>query len=73
MPRSRRWEKESKQHRLGVSGIVYTLTDVEELGAWMEGCLDTHPLFEPLSEEEVHADPFAAILDLATEEGTTAD
>ncbi|ERM93489.1 tRNA (guanine-N(7)-)-methyltransferase [Amborella trichopoda] len=54
---------------LAPGGIIYTLTDVEELGAWMEGCLDAHPLFEPLSEEEVCTDPVAAILDSATEEG----
>lgn len=54
---------------LKVGGIIYTITDVEELGVWMKSCLESHPLFEPLSEEELAADPVVKLLSSATEEG----
>lgn len=54
---------------LKVGGIIYTITDVEELGVWMKGCLEDHTLFEPLSEEELAADPVVKLLSTATEEG----
>ncbi|XP_047959332.1 tRNA (guanine-N(7)-)-methyltransferase [Salvia hispanica] len=54
---------------LKVGGIIYTISDVEELGAWMKGCLDDHELFEPLTEEELAADPVVELLSTATEEG----
>lgn len=54
---------------LGVGGIIYTVTDVEELGEWMGACLEGHPMFEPLSEEELEADPVVKLLTSATEEG----
>ncbi|KAK6927221.1 tRNA (guanine-N-7) methyltransferase, Trmb type [Dillenia turbinata] len=60
-----------KNHRyayvLGVGGIIYTITDVEELGVWMQACLKEHPLFEPLTEEELEADPVVRLLSSATE------
>lgn len=51
------------------SGIIYTITDVEELGEWMKSCLENHPLFEALTEEELEADPVVKLLSSATEEG----
>lgn len=39
--------------RLRHAGLLYTITDVAELGEWMRSNLEQHPLFEPLSEEEL--------------------
>ena len=33
-------------------GIIYTITDVRDLHDWMVKCLDEHPLFERISDEE---------------------
>ncbi|KAJ7567291.1 hypothetical protein O6H91_02G141200 [Diphasiastrum complanatum] len=54
---------------LGIGGILYTITDVEELGEWMKSNLEAHPLFERLSEKELTEDPVVPLLTLATEEG----
>ncbi|KAJ4707664.1 tRNA (guanine-N(7)-)-methyltransferase [Melia azedarach] len=54
---------------LGVGGIIYTITDVEELGDWMKSCLENHPMFEPVTEEQLEADPVVKLLSSATEEG----
>jgi tRNA (guanine-N7-)-methyltransferase len=51
-----------------VGGIIYTITDVEELGEWMRSCLEKHPLFEAVPEEEIKADPVIKLLSTATEE-----
>ncbi|KAL0856283.1 hypothetical protein Bca101_061436 [Brassica carinata] len=50
-------------------GIVYTITDVEELGEWMKSCLEKHPMFESLTQEELDSDPVVELLCSATEEG----
>lgn len=50
-------------------GIIYTITDVEELGEWMKTCLLNHPMFEALTEDELEADPVVKLLESATEEG----
>lgn len=50
-------------------GIVYTITDVEDLHDWMVEHLDAHPLFERVSEEEQEADPCVTIMRTETEEG----
>ena len=34
-------------------GLLYTITDVPDLHAWMHGCLRDHPLFEELSQAEI--------------------
>ncbi|CAN1341368.1 tRNA (guanine-N(7)-)-methyltransferase [Linum perenne] len=52
-----------------IGGIIYTITDVEELGEWMNTCLEQHPLFEPLTKEELESDPVVKLLSTATEEG----
>lgn len=56
-------------YALQVGGIIYTITDVEELGEWMKSCLENHPMFEALTEEELKADPVVKLLSSATEEG----
>ncbi|KAG7029733.1 tRNA (guanine-N(7)-)-methyltransferase, partial [Cucurbita argyrosperma subsp. argyrosperma] len=56
-------------YALRVGGIIYTITDVEELGEWMKTCLENHPLFEALTLEELEADPAVVLLSSATEEG----
>lgn len=56
-------------YALEVGGIIYTITDVEELGDWMKSCLENHPMFEPLAEKELEADPVVKLLSSATEEG----
>ncbi|KAL6992642.1 tRNA (guanine(46)-N(7))-methyltransferase [Sarracenia purpurea var. burkii] len=33
-------------YALGVGGIIYTITDVEELGEWMKACFEGHPRCE---------------------------
>lgn len=44
-------------------GILYTITDVQELGEWMKSTLDSHPLFEPLTADELvrQHPPFSTI------------
>lgn len=56
-------------YALEVGAIIYTTTDVEELGDWMKSCLENHPMFEALSEKELEADPVVKLLSSATEEG----
>lgn len=56
-------------YALRVGGIIYTITDVEELGEWMKTCLENHPLFEVLTAEELETDPAVKLLVSATEEG----
>nr|XP_027085972.1 tRNA (guanine-N(7)-)-methyltransferase-like [Coffea arabica]XP_027087996.1 tRNA (guanine-N(7)-)-methyltransferase-like [Coffea arabica] len=56
-------------YALAVGGIIYTITDVEELGEWMKSCLERHPLFEPLTVQELEDDPVVKLLSTATEEG----
>jgi tRNA G46 methylase TrmB len=38
---------------MAIGGILYTITDVQELGEWMKSTLDSHPLFEPLTADEL--------------------
>lgn len=52
-----------------LGGIIYTLTDVEELGDWMKSCLEQHPLFEPVHQHDIDDDPVVKLLTSATEEG----
>lgn len=53
---------------LAVGGVLYTITDVQELGEWMRNKLDAHPLFERISDEELDKDPAANLLTSASEE-----
>ncbi|KHN18215.1 tRNA (guanine-N(7)-)-methyltransferase [Glycine soja] len=54
---------------LEVGGIIYTITDVEELGYWMKSCLENHRMFEALTDKELEADAVVKLLSSATEEG----
>lgn len=54
---------------MSVGGVLYTVTDVEELYLWMDRHLASHPLFAKLSEEEARADPIAPLLVSSSEEG----
>ena len=49
-------------YALAVGGIIYTITDVEELGEWMKSCLESHPLFEDLTLQELKDDPIVKLL-----------
>ena len=49
-------------------GIVYSITDVEDLHLWMVHHLDAHPSFERISEKEQDADPCVEIMKTETEE-----
>jgi tRNA (guanine-N(7)-)-methyltransferase len=50
-------------------GILYTITDVEDLHDWMVQHLEAHPSFNRLSVEEQEADPCVDIMRTETEEG----
>lgn len=50
-------------------GVLYTITDVQDLGDWMRNKLDAHPMFERLTDAELESDEAAAVLATATEEG----
>ncbi|EFN55624.1 hypothetical protein CHLNCDRAFT_133785 [Chlorella variabilis] len=50
-------------------GLLYTITDVEDLGDWQRDRLEAHPLFERVSDEELESDPAAQLLLEGTEEG----
>ncbi|GAW21943.1 hypothetical protein ANO14919_114700 [Xylariales sp. No.14919] len=55
-------------YALRPGGIVYTITDVEDLHNWMVQHLEAHPTFERISEEEQEADPCVEIMKTETEE-----
>ena len=50
-------------------GIVYTITDVEDLHLWMVEHFDGHPSFERVGEEEQERDECVEIMRKETEEG----
>ncbi|EON67422.1 tRNA (guanine-N(7)-)-methyltransferase [Coniosporium apollinis CBS 100218] len=50
-------------------GIVYTITDVEDLHKWMVEHFEAHPSFERVGEEEQEADPCVDVMRTETEEG----
>ncbi|KAF3904374.1 hypothetical protein AA313_de0210322 [Arthrobotrys entomopaga] len=50
-------------------GIIYTITDVEDLHLWMAKHLEEHPMFERLTEEEQETDVCVKIMRTDTEEG----
>ena len=50
-------------------GVVYTITDVEDLHNWMIKHLEQHPLFQRLSKEWEQDDECVKIMTNATEEG----
>ncbi|OBA22383.1 hypothetical protein METBIDRAFT_77799 [Metschnikowia bicuspidata var. bicuspidata NRRL YB-4993] len=54
-------------------GVVYTITDVEDLHHWMVRHLQAHPLFERKSSLWEQQDTCAQIMTAATEEGQKVD
>jgi len=53
-------------------GIVYTITDVEDLHEWMNTHLSAFPLFEPVDEDTLRSEGKGVIIDAiytSTEEG----
>ncbi|KAL8907074.1 MAG: hypothetical protein Q9207_001615 [Kuettlingeria erythrocarpa] len=50
-------------------GIVYTITDVEDLHKWMVQHFDEHPSFERVSKNEEAEDECVSIMIVETEEG----
>jgi len=56
-------------YTLTVGGLAYTITDVEELHIWMVKHFKAHPLFEPVSSEEMANDPVVQAITHGTEEG----
>ncbi|XP_013382075.1 tRNA (guanine-N(7)-)-methyltransferase isoform X2 [Lingula anatina] len=50
-------------------GIVYTITDVEEVHTWMVQHFSDHPLFERMTTEQLKDDPVVEKLYESTEEG----
>ncbi len=57
---------------LKFGGILYTITDVEDLHQWMAKHLDAHPLFERLTPQEESEDPCVKIMTNDTEESKKA-
>lgn len=50
-------------------GVVYTITDVEDLHKWMMGHFERHPSFERVGEEEQEGDECVKTMRTETEEG----
>ncbi|KAL3420768.1 hypothetical protein PVAG01_07213 [Phlyctema vagabunda] len=50
-------------------GIVYTITDVEDLHNWMVQHFEAHPSFERVAEAEQEADECVGVMRIETEEG----
>ncbi|KAF4447561.1 hypothetical protein F53441_8945 [Fusarium austroafricanum] len=55
-------------YALRPGGIVYTITDVEDLHLWMVQHLEAHPAFERVSKEEAEADECVQVMSTETEE-----
>jgi len=49
-------------------GILYCVTDVQDLHEWQKRKLDEHTLFDELSEAETAADPISSWIETETEE-----
>ena len=54
-------------------GILYTVTDVEQLYIWQRDRCDADPAFQKLSEEELAQDPCVHLMQYATEESKKVD
>lgn len=50
-------------------GMIYTITDVKELGDWMQKHLNESPLFERVSDEELKDDKLIPYIQNASEDG----
>jgi tRNA (guanine-N7-)-methyltransferase len=57
-------------YALREGGILYTITDVEDLHLWMKRHLDEHPLFERIPDDELRGtDPCFDAIHIGTDEG----
>ncbi|XP_075880614.1 tRNA (guanine-N(7)-)-methyltransferase [Nelusetta ayraudi] len=56
-------------YTLRLEGLVYTMTDVEEVHTWMVKHFTEHPLFARVTEEELVDDVIVSRLGSCTEEG----
>ncbi|XP_034022714.1 tRNA (guanine-N(7)-)-methyltransferase isoform X2 [Thalassophryne amazonica] len=56
-------------YTLRVGGLVYTITDVEEVHIWMVKHFTEHPLFKRVPDEELDNDVIISRLGSCTEEG----
>ncbi|KAL3058426.1 tRNA (guanine-N(7)-)-methyltransferase [Gymnodraco acuticeps] len=56
-------------YTLRVGGLVYTMTDVEEVHLWMVKHFSEHPLFKRVLDEELVGDVIISRLGTCTEEG----
>lgn len=56
-------------YTLRVGGLVYTITDVEEVHLWMVKHFTEHPLFARVPDEELVDDVIVSRLGTCTEEG----
>jgi len=54
-------------------GIIYTITDVEDLHNWMVSHFMAHPSFDRVPEEEQEADECVKVMRIGTEEGQKVD
>uniref|UniRef100_A0A8C4WAW5 tRNA (guanine-N(7)-)-methyltransferase n=1 Tax=Gopherus evgoodei TaxID=1825980 RepID=A0A8C4WAW5_9SAUR len=54
---------------LRIGGLVYTITDVEEVHEWMVGHFRGHPLFVQVPLEDLGSDPIVRRLGTSTKEG----
>ncbi|KAH8329836.1 hypothetical protein KR067_002794, partial [Drosophila pandora] len=50
-------------------GLVYTMTDVEDLHQWIVQHMEEHPLYERLKKEDEQSDPITPKLYQSSEEG----
>ncbi|KAF7659776.1 hypothetical protein LDENG_00293320 [Lucifuga dentata] len=56
-------------YTLRIGGLVYTITDVEEVHLWMVKHFTEHPLFALVPDEELDSDVIISRLGTCTEEG----
>ncbi|KAI9804303.1 MAG: tRNA (guanine-N(7)-)-methyltransferase (tRNA(m7G46)-methyltransferase) [Piccolia ochrophora] len=56
-------------YALRSGGIIYTITDVEDLHQWMVRHFDAHASFERVSEQEQEEDACVKVMKTETEEG----
>jgi tRNA (guanine-N7-)-methyltransferase len=56
-------------HLMVPGGLLYTITDVEDLAVWMAEHCAAHPLFERVPEEQLKDCPVVKCVYTATEEG----
>jgi len=50
-------------------GMIYTITDVQDLHDWMVEHLEAHPSFERVAEDEIESDKCVQVMKTETEEG----